>query len=112
MLGGALAGGVTHAGMTPINVAKCNMQVKPAKYKGLILGVHTLLAEGPHRRSQGLWCCGAELLQILTTEQSSCGVGWMDVTTHWCHTDLGAICPSDQVSIVLQPPGLGAHLFQ
>jgi solute carrier family 25 phosphate transporter 3 len=45
MLGGALACGVTHAGMTPIDVAKCNMQVNPAKYKGLIPGVRTLLAE-------------------------------------------------------------------
>ena len=27
MLGGALACGVTHAGITPLDVAKCNMQV-------------------------------------------------------------------------------------
>jgi hypothetical protein len=58
------------------------------------------------------YCRGAELSRILTTEQRSCGVGWMDVTTRRCHADLGAICPSDQVSIRLQPPGLGAHLSQ
>ena len=29
MLGGALACGVTHAGITPLDVAKCNMQVRP-----------------------------------------------------------------------------------
>jgi len=27
MLGGVLACGVTHAGITPLDVAKCNMQV-------------------------------------------------------------------------------------
>jgi hypothetical protein len=27
MLGGALACGLTHAGITPLDVAKCNMQV-------------------------------------------------------------------------------------
>ncbi|KAJ7449567.1 hypothetical protein FB451DRAFT_1053026 [Mycena latifolia] len=27
MLGGALACGITHAGITPLDVAKCNMQV-------------------------------------------------------------------------------------
>jgi solute carrier family 25 phosphate transporter 3 len=35
MLGGVIACGVTHAGMTPLDVAKCNMQVNPTKYKGL-----------------------------------------------------------------------------
>ena len=30
MLGGALACGLTHAGITPLDVAKCNMQVCPA----------------------------------------------------------------------------------
>lgn len=29
MLGGVLACGVTHAGITPLDVAKCNMQVRP-----------------------------------------------------------------------------------
>jgi solute carrier family 25 phosphate transporter 3 len=29
MLGGALACGLTHAGITPLDVAKCNMQVCP-----------------------------------------------------------------------------------
>lgn len=29
MLGGALACGVTHAGITPLDVTKCNMQVRP-----------------------------------------------------------------------------------
>lgn len=28
MLGGVLACGVTHAGITPLDVAKCNMQVR------------------------------------------------------------------------------------
>lgn len=29
MLGGVLACGFTHAGITPLDVAKCNMQVRP-----------------------------------------------------------------------------------
>ncbi len=29
MLGGVLACGITHAGMTPLDVTKCNMQVRP-----------------------------------------------------------------------------------
>ena len=28
MLGGVLACGITHAGITPLDVAKCNMQVR------------------------------------------------------------------------------------
>jgi hypothetical protein len=34
-----------------------------------------------------VFCRGAGLSRILTTEQSSCGVGWMDVTTRRCHAD-------------------------
>ena len=30
MLGGVLACGVTHAGITPLDVAKCNMQARPS----------------------------------------------------------------------------------
>jgi hypothetical protein len=52
MLGGALACGFTHAGITPIDVAKCNMQVNPSKYKGLFPGIRTLLAE---EGSTGIW---------------------------------------------------------
>jgi solute carrier family 25 phosphate transporter 3 len=42
---GLLACGVTHPAMTPLDVAKCNMQVNPIKYKGLINTVKTILAE-------------------------------------------------------------------
>lgn len=52
MLGGALACGVTHAGITPLDVAKCNMQVDPAKYKGLSSGLSTLMRE---EGSRGIW---------------------------------------------------------
>jgi solute carrier family 25 (mitochondrial phosphate transporter), member 3 len=47
-----LACGVTHAGITPLDVAKCNMQVNPAKYKGLMPTIRTLAAE---EGSKGLW---------------------------------------------------------
>jgi len=52
MLGGALACGITHAGITPLDVTKCNMQVDPGKYKGLITGLKTLSVE---EGSRGLW---------------------------------------------------------
>ncbi|KAJ7623340.1 mitochondrial carrier domain-containing protein [Roridomyces roridus] len=52
MLGGALACGVTHAGITPLDVAKCNMQVNPAKYKGLFPSISTLLKE---EGQTGIW---------------------------------------------------------
>ncbi|KAJ2967501.1 hypothetical protein NUW54_g13488 [Trametes sanguinea] len=52
MLGGALACGITHAGITPLDVTKCNMQVNPAKYKGLLPGLRTIVAE---EGSKGLW---------------------------------------------------------
>ncbi|KAI8920718.1 mitochondrial carrier domain-containing protein [Entophlyctis helioformis] len=45
MLGGVLACGLTHAAITPLDVTKCNMQVNPQKYKGLVSGLRTILAE-------------------------------------------------------------------
>jgi len=45
MLGGALACGVTHAGLTPLDVAKCNMQVNPGKYKGAMSAISLISKE-------------------------------------------------------------------
>ncbi|KAI0029365.1 mitochondrial carrier protein [Vararia minispora EC-137] len=45
LLGGALACGFTHAGITPLDVAKCNMQVNPTKYKGTFPTLRTIVAE-------------------------------------------------------------------
>ncbi|KAF9499486.1 mitochondrial carrier [Pleurotus eryngii] len=52
MLGGVLACGITHAGITPLDVVKCNMQVDPGKYKGLGQGFKMVIAE---EGSKGLW---------------------------------------------------------
>ncbi|KAH9926328.1 mitochondrial carrier protein [Epithele typhae] len=52
MLGGALACGFTHAGITPLDVAKCNMQVDPAKFKSTGQALRTIVAE---ETSRGLW---------------------------------------------------------
>ena len=69
MLGGVLACGLTHAGITPLDVAKCNMQVytiashgdppsshcpqvNPTKYKGSISGLKTIIAE---EGTKGVW---------------------------------------------------------
>ncbi|RKP03732.1 hypothetical protein CXG81DRAFT_9167 [Caulochytrium protostelioides] len=45
MLGGALACGVTHTLITPLDVTKCNMQVNPLKYNSLLSGMRTIAAE-------------------------------------------------------------------
>ncbi|CAK4417212.1 unnamed protein product [Aphanomyces euteiches] len=42
---GVLACGVTHALMTPLDVVKCNMQVSPGKYTGLVQGFKLVVAE-------------------------------------------------------------------
>jgi len=52
MLGGAIACGVTHAGITPLDVAKCNMQVNSAKYNGLGSTIKLLLKE---EGANGIW---------------------------------------------------------
>jgi len=52
MLGGVLACGLTHAGITPLDVAKCNMQVNPKKYTGLGSGLKLLLKE---EGATGIW---------------------------------------------------------
>jgi len=52
MLGGAIACGVTHAGITPLDVTKCNMQVDPGKYKGLTSGLSLIMRE---EGAKGIW---------------------------------------------------------
>ncbi|PCH44164.1 mitochondrial carrier protein [Wolfiporia cocos MD-104 SS10] len=52
LVGGVLACGTTHAGITPLDVTKCNMQVNPGKYNGLVSGIKTISAE---EGSRGLW---------------------------------------------------------
>lgn len=52
MLGGALSCGLTHFAITPLDVAKCNMQVNPGKYNGLSTAISTISAE---EGSRGLW---------------------------------------------------------
>jgi len=44
-LGGVLSCGLTHAAVTPLDVTKCNMQVDPKKYTGLMSGMRTIVAE-------------------------------------------------------------------
>lgn len=45
MFGGVLSCGLTHLAVTPLDVAKCNMQVNPGKYKGLVGSIKTIAAE-------------------------------------------------------------------
>lgn len=45
MFGGVLSCGPTHTAFTPLDVAKCNMQTNPRKYKGLIGSLTTIVRE-------------------------------------------------------------------
>lgn len=45
MFGGILSCGLTHTAVVPLDVVKCKMQVFPEKYKGLIPGIKTVVAE-------------------------------------------------------------------
>ncbi|KAF9014350.1 hypothetical protein BDZ89DRAFT_1076742 [Hymenopellis radicata] len=62
MVGGVLACGITHAAMTPVDVAKCNMQVKPAKYTGIGYTIRLLLKEegSTGRNSVALSDCASQ----------------------------------------------------
>ena len=44
-IGGILSCGLTHLAVCPLDVAKCNMQVDPTKYKGLVGSIKTIIAE-------------------------------------------------------------------
>ena len=52
LAGGALACGLTHTAVTPLDVTKCNMQVNPAKFKSLGSGMRLLMAE---EGAAGIW---------------------------------------------------------
>ena len=45
MFGGVLSCGLTHTAVVPLDVTKCKMQVFPEKYKGLVPGLRTIVAE-------------------------------------------------------------------
>jgi solute carrier family 25 phosphate transporter 3 len=42
---GVLSCGLTHLAVTPLDVAKCNMQVDPVKYQGLVPSIKKIMAE-------------------------------------------------------------------
>ena len=44
MIGGALACGGTHAGITPLDLVKCRKQVNPEEYKSIIGGIQKIKA--------------------------------------------------------------------
>ncbi|KAL4066060.1 mitochondrial carrier protein [Scleroderma citrinum] len=52
LTGGALACGITHAAMTPIDVVKTNIQANATKYKGLASGMATIIQE---EGTVGIW---------------------------------------------------------
>jgi len=44
-MGGILSCGLTHTGVTPLDLVKCNMQIDPVKYKSISTGFGVLLKE-------------------------------------------------------------------
>lgn len=52
--GGILSCGLTHTAVCPLDVVKCNMQVNPEKYKGLISGLKLCIAE-EGTGTAGIW---------------------------------------------------------
>ncbi|GIL72776.1 hypothetical protein Vretimale_4479 [Volvox reticuliferus] len=44
-LGGVASCGLTHMGVTPLDVVKCNIQTNPAKYKGISNGFRVVVSE-------------------------------------------------------------------
>jgi solute carrier family 25 phosphate transporter 3 len=44
-LGGILSCGITHTAIVPLDLVKCRIQVNPQKYKGIVGGFRTTLAE-------------------------------------------------------------------
>lgn len=44
-VGGAIACGGTHTAVTPLDVVKCNIQVDPKKYGGIVKGFGTVARE-------------------------------------------------------------------
>ena len=54
MLGGVLSCGLTHTAVCPLDVVKCNMQVNPEKFKGLISGLGTVTREEGFG-TKGIW---------------------------------------------------------
>ena len=44
-IGGVLSCGLTHMGVTPLDVVKCNMQTDPGKYRNIPVGFRTVLSE-------------------------------------------------------------------
>ena len=39
MIGGAMACGLTHAGITPLDLVKCRKQIYPEEYKSILGGI-------------------------------------------------------------------------
>lgn len=45
MIGGAMACGLTHAGITPVDLVKCRKQIYPSEYKSIAQGIAKVRAE-------------------------------------------------------------------
>ncbi|MFH4973357.1 hypothetical protein AB6A40_000066 [Gnathostoma spinigerum] len=44
-LGGVISCGITHTGIVPLDLVKCRIQVNPEKYRGIVAGFRTTIAE-------------------------------------------------------------------
>lgn len=128
MGGGALACGLTHAAVTPLDVAKCSAQINPKKYGGLANGLKTLSAEEGARglvkgwfptligySAQGLFKFGLyeyfkDFYSTIAGEENAQkykGVIWcLGSASAEFFADI-ALCPMEMVKVKVQtaPPG-------
>lgn len=75
MVAGVLSCGLTHTLITPLDVVKCNMQVTPGKYNGLVQGLKLVAAEeGPSALLKG-WAPTA----IGYSAQGFCKFGFYEI---------------------------------
>ncbi|KAI9091114.1 mitochondrial carrier domain-containing protein [Phlyctochytrium arcticum] len=123
MFGGVLACGLTHAAITPMDVTKCNMQVNPAKYNGLVSGLRTIVAEEGARAVWKGWAptligysaqgCFKYGLYEFFKDQYANMLGEENATKYkgllWCSASASAeffadiaLCPMEMVKVKVQ----------
>lgn len=123
-----MACGLTHFGITPLDVTKCNMQVYPGKYTGLVSGIKTIMKEegamalwkgwGPTLVGYSMQGAGKYGLYELFKDQYMTMLGEETSTKYkgliWVSASASAeffadilLCPSEMVKVKVQtsPPG-------
>lgn len=107
MGGGALSCGLTHTLVTPLDVTKCNMQVNPTKYTGLLPGLRTLVAEEGVR---GVWKGWAPTL-IGYSAQGFCKFGFYEFFKDFYSNLAGEECAYQNRGLIFLAGSASAEVF-